>query len=295
MARSIVLIEDGQVYLRSSASLRIAKRLPWPWSMAGAFLVIPAPLRDAVYRVVAAIRHRLAGRSNACEVPPPEIRERMILTSAEMRRVAPPARPLRATRTSSEGPLVCVKRRAGRAAERHDAPRLRFPGYYAPMRRAVLAALSIVLVGLSGFSVMSQEQDPSRNTDPRFTTTMRPVVTGRSYAVSSMKPQATEAAARILEAGGNAFDAAVAGQAVLGTGRSRDERLRRRRRRAGLRREDEEGRLDQRRGHRAAARDDRLVQEEQRRQAFRRTTACSPRRCPASSTRGTCCSIAGAR
>ena len=38
---------------------------------------------------------------------------------------------------------------------------------------------------------------------------------GRRHAVSSMKPEATEAAARILEAGGNAFDAAVAGQAVL--------------------------------------------------------------------------------
>jgi gamma-glutamyltranspeptidase/glutathione hydrolase len=45
--------------------------------------------------------------------------------------------------------------------------------------------------------------------------TMRPVISGRLYAVSAMKPQATEAAVRILEAGGNAFDAAVAGQAVL--------------------------------------------------------------------------------
>jgi gamma-glutamyltranspeptidase/glutathione hydrolase len=44
---------------------------------------------------------------------------------------------------------------------------------------------------------------------------MRPVISGRLCAVSSMKPQATEAAVRILEAGGNAFDAAVAGQAVL--------------------------------------------------------------------------------
>jgi gamma-glutamyltranspeptidase / glutathione hydrolase len=44
---------------------------------------------------------------------------------------------------------------------------------------------------------------------------MRPVISGRQYAASSMKHQATEAAVRILEAGGNAFDAAVAGQAVL--------------------------------------------------------------------------------
>jgi gamma-glutamyltranspeptidase/glutathione hydrolase len=53
------------------------------------------------------------------------------------------------------------------------------------------------------------------NSDPRFSTTTRPVITGRQYAAASMKPQATEAAIRILEADGNAFDAAVAGQAVL--------------------------------------------------------------------------------
>lgn len=76
--RSLVLIEDGQVYLRSTASLRIARRLSRPWSLAGVFLLVPAPLRDAVYRVVAAIRHRIAGASNACEIPPPEIRARLI-------------------------------------------------------------------------------------------------------------------------------------------------------------------------------------------------------------------------
>ncbi|HET9372241.1 MAG TPA: DCC1-like thiol-disulfide oxidoreductase family protein [Vicinamibacterales bacterium] len=77
-ARSIVLIEDGKVYLRSTASLRIAARLSWPWSMARGFLLVPRPIRDAAYKVVAAIRHRIAGRSNACEVPPPEIRQRLI-------------------------------------------------------------------------------------------------------------------------------------------------------------------------------------------------------------------------
>ncbi|MFN7922825.1 MAG: gamma-glutamyltransferase [Bryobacteraceae bacterium] len=45
---------------------------------------------------------------------------------------------------------------------------------------------------------------------------MRPVVRGREYAASSMKPEATQVAERILRAGGNAFDAAVAAQAVLG-------------------------------------------------------------------------------
>ena len=45
--------------------------------------------------------------------------------------------------------------------------------------------------------------------------TMRPVIRGRHAAVASMKAEATEAARRILDAGGNAFDAAVGGQAAL--------------------------------------------------------------------------------
>src|SRR6516162_5711368 len=51
--------------------------------------------------------------------------------------------------------------------------------------------------------------------DGSWPPTMRPVIRGRSNAVSSMKAEATEAARRILGAGGNAFDAAVAGQAAL--------------------------------------------------------------------------------
>jgi len=43
----------------------------------------------------------------------------------------------------------------------------------------------------------------------------RPVIRGRSYAVSSMRPECTQVAERILRQGGNAFDAAVAAQAVL--------------------------------------------------------------------------------
>jgi predicted DCC family thiol-disulfide oxidoreductase YuxK len=77
-ARSIILIEDGRLYLRSEASLRIAGRLGAPWNYARVFLWVPRPIRDVAYQCVAAIRTRIAGHSNACEVPPPEIRERLI-------------------------------------------------------------------------------------------------------------------------------------------------------------------------------------------------------------------------
>jgi gamma-glutamyltranspeptidase/glutathione hydrolase len=43
----------------------------------------------------------------------------------------------------------------------------------------------------------------------------RPLVRGRSYAVASMRPECTQVAEQMLRRGGNAFDAAVAAQAVL--------------------------------------------------------------------------------
>ena len=76
--RSLILIEDGEISLRSTAVLKIARRMSAPWRWASAFLLVPRPIRDAVYRVVAAIRHRIAGQSNACDIPPPEIRARLI-------------------------------------------------------------------------------------------------------------------------------------------------------------------------------------------------------------------------
>ena len=56
-----------------------------------------------------------------------------------------------------------------------------------------------------------------KNSSPaRGTQTMKPLARGTHYAVASMKQQATIAAEHVLAAGGNAFDAIVAGQAVLG-------------------------------------------------------------------------------
>ena len=76
--KSIILIEGDRIYLRSEAVLRIAQRMRAPWSYAGIFLSVPRPIRDLVYSFVAAIRMRIAGKSNACEIPPPEIRQRLI-------------------------------------------------------------------------------------------------------------------------------------------------------------------------------------------------------------------------
>jgi predicted DCC family thiol-disulfide oxidoreductase YuxK len=63
---------------RSTAVLFVAGTLGWPWKGACALRVLPAPIRDALYGVVARTRYRIFGRYDACPVPPPEFRSRFI-------------------------------------------------------------------------------------------------------------------------------------------------------------------------------------------------------------------------
>jgi predicted DCC family thiol-disulfide oxidoreductase YuxK len=72
--RTMILIENGRVYRRSTASLLVASRLRWPWSLLRVFLIVPVPVRDAVYDAIAAVRHRLMRRPDVCELPPPDLR-----------------------------------------------------------------------------------------------------------------------------------------------------------------------------------------------------------------------------
>jgi predicted DCC family thiol-disulfide oxidoreductase YuxK len=75
---SIVVIVNGCVLERSDAVLAIASRLRFPWSLLGAFRVLPRALRDSLYHFVARHRHRWFGRCETCMVPPLEWRARFI-------------------------------------------------------------------------------------------------------------------------------------------------------------------------------------------------------------------------
>ncbi len=69
---------EDRVHLRSGAALRIAGKLRRPWSFARALLVVPAFLRDAVYRVVARYRMAIFGGAEACRLPRPGEAERFL-------------------------------------------------------------------------------------------------------------------------------------------------------------------------------------------------------------------------
>lgn len=75
---TVILVEGGKVYTRSTAALRITRHLPFPWPLLSLFLVVPLFIRDLVYDVVARNRYRWFGRADTCRVPAPELRARFL-------------------------------------------------------------------------------------------------------------------------------------------------------------------------------------------------------------------------
>lgn len=75
---TVVLIADGKAHLRSKAFLYLAKHLRAPWRWAHAFRWFPGFVLDIGYRLIAAIRYRVWGNVDACEVPAPEQRVRFL-------------------------------------------------------------------------------------------------------------------------------------------------------------------------------------------------------------------------
>jgi len=77
-AESILLVDNGKVYSHSTATLRIAMYMGFPWSMAYRLMIFPKGLRDAVYRFVAARRYRWFGKRDQCMVPQDAWKDRFL-------------------------------------------------------------------------------------------------------------------------------------------------------------------------------------------------------------------------
>ena len=83
---AILLVDRVGVHTASTAVLRLARHLRFPWPALALGLLVPRRLRDAAYRWLARNRYRWFGRADGCEIPPPALAAQM-LDSAE----APPS------------------------------------------------------------------------------------------------------------------------------------------------------------------------------------------------------------
>lgn len=75
---SMLVVEEDRVRQDSDAVLSIYEALGLPWRLFGLVRVVPAFVRDPVYRWVAQNRYRLFGKRATCWVAPQEYRDRIL-------------------------------------------------------------------------------------------------------------------------------------------------------------------------------------------------------------------------
>lgn len=77
---TMVLIDEAGTHVRSTAALRVIARCGAPYSWLFAAILIPRPLRDLGYKMVAAARYRLFGQDDGttCRRMTKAIRKRFL-------------------------------------------------------------------------------------------------------------------------------------------------------------------------------------------------------------------------
>jgi len=75
---TVILLKNGQVYVKSDAAVEIAKDLDGLWRFLHVFKFIPKPVRDFIYSIISKNRYRWFGNKNECLLPDNNIKERFL-------------------------------------------------------------------------------------------------------------------------------------------------------------------------------------------------------------------------
>jgi len=75
---SLVLIENKQYYLKSTAVLKICRNLKGLSKFLYILLIIPIPIRDFFYKIIAKNRYKWFGKKDNCRLPLPNEKKRFL-------------------------------------------------------------------------------------------------------------------------------------------------------------------------------------------------------------------------
>lgn len=75
---SMIIVEGERMRRDSDAVLSIYERLGYPWKLAALFRIVPAVIRDPVYRFVARHRYKIFGKRDTCWIAPAHMRDRIL-------------------------------------------------------------------------------------------------------------------------------------------------------------------------------------------------------------------------
>lgn len=75
---TVILFEDNQLYTKSTAVLKIFRKMGGLWPTMYVFIILPKVIRDPFYQLIAKNRYRLFGRKEACMIPTPALKAKFI-------------------------------------------------------------------------------------------------------------------------------------------------------------------------------------------------------------------------
>jgi len=75
---TIIFYDEGRIFTKSTAVLKIAGYLGFPYSAFAVLSIIPGPLRDWLYDYIAKNRLRWFGKRDTCRMPDQETTGRII-------------------------------------------------------------------------------------------------------------------------------------------------------------------------------------------------------------------------
>lgn len=75
---TFVLIENGAIYTRSTAALKVCKHLSGVWPILTVFWIVPRFLRDWVYNLISNNRYLWFGKRDTCMIPSPEVENKFL-------------------------------------------------------------------------------------------------------------------------------------------------------------------------------------------------------------------------
>jgi len=75
---SFILMENGTIYIRSTAALRVAKKLDGLWRLLYGFMIVPKFIRDCVYNFIAKNRYKWFGKKDECMIPTQELKAKFL-------------------------------------------------------------------------------------------------------------------------------------------------------------------------------------------------------------------------
>ena len=75
---SIIFYEDGILYYKSTAILKIFQALGGVWKITAIFYLIPKVIRDFLYDLIAKYRYRIFGKMASCRMPQKDERDLFI-------------------------------------------------------------------------------------------------------------------------------------------------------------------------------------------------------------------------